>query len=216
MVKTVKKGGVDLDAQIAALEAALGTSDPSSDGPNAGDSDAPSSDDSDDVVASKGGLIISSLSKARIPPLAAHLLPASKCSGSITSMDATGKRPSARSLRRSRPSSTSRRSSTKCPFPAASARSRAPRSRTLENIRRRCSQCAAPCRRAVSWRILELGVVTRLWTDQSHCRLCRAQCTRPLELRVHLTSKKYLERLSELSAANEAEAPPPLKRSREA
>ncbi|KAJ1451962.1 hypothetical protein M885DRAFT_487214 [Pelagophyceae sp. CCMP2097] len=209
MVKTVKKGGIDLDAQIAALEAALGTSDPSSDGSDADDSDASSSDDSDDAVASKGGLIISSLSKARIPPLAAHLLPASKCKGSITSLDANGK--------------TVFRPAPKKKSPVVDLAQKlvdAALTSTKNKVPFSCRLCAFTGAALEDFekhkKTLLHGVATRLWTDQSYCRLCRAQCTSPLELRVHLTSKKHLERLSELAAANEAEAPPPLKQSRKA
>ncbi|KAH8094270.1 hypothetical protein JL720_4264 [Aureococcus anophagefferens] len=166
-----------------------------------------SDDESDDGSASSGDDdgavapavvaegVLASLRDERIAPLAPHLLP-----------QVSAKR--ARRRGTLGPGGTRGRVRAACPAVVDEARKLVAAAAASEKVKRpfACRLCAFAGDDLASFeahRDTELHkVATKVWQDASYCKLCRAQCTSPNELAVHLRSKKHLERSRRSTGAN--------------
>lgn len=135
-------------------------------------------DDESESEEDGEGLILSSLRKERIAPLPATMLPAAQCGKS------RGVKKNSELLEQARRlverASTSEK--TKTPFA--------------------CRLCAFVGNTLAAFEEHRQSplhaIATKLYKEASYCKLCRVQCTSPLELERHLASKKHKERLDYL------------------
>ena len=186
---------VDYDEQIAALEAELADLD--DDDESDSEANAPGadydSDGSDGIEDPRGdGLVLSSLCAERIPALQAHQLPAVRCA-----------KPGAAAARAGGANAGPRRIE---PAPELRARALAlveayAKSEKLK-VPFACRLCAfvgETVEALERHRRAPLHVLaTEVFKSSSFCKVCRAQCTSPVELTTHLTSKRHLERMASL------------------
>lgn len=170
-----------VDEEIARLEAELAQLE---------DKGEDEGEDEYNEEASSSGLILSSLQDQRIPPLPAHQLPAAQC------RDTSGgakKRKVKQSLETDDPALLDK---------ARALVEKAPKCEKLK-IPFACRLCAFRGQSLEEFdrhRHSRLHIfATKLYKESSYCKLCRVQCTSPLELETHVSSKKHAERLAQLN-----------------
>lgn len=167
-----------VDEEIARLEAEL----------------AQLEDEEDEGEVSSSGLILTSLQNQRIPPLPKHQLPASQC----REPSGAKKRKSKQSIEKDDPVLLEK---------ARALVQRAPKCEKLK-IPFACRLCAFRGQSLEEFehhRLSRLHIfATKLYKESSYCKLCRVQCTSPLELETHVSSKKHAERLAQLNEIGHA------------
>ena len=198
------------DDAIAALEHDLaGDDDDSGSSSSYDESDDGSASSSDDdgavapAVVAEG--VLASLRDERIAPLAPHLLP---------QVSAKRAAAAARAEHSKRPKRGPEAAfAAACPAVVDEARKLVAAAAASEKVKRpfACRLCAFAGDDLAAFeahRDTELHkIATKVWQDASYCKLCRAQCTSPNELAVHLRSKKHLERLAEVNAGANLHVP---------
>ena len=198
------------DDEIARLEAELAEDDESSDdgSSSGGDDDDEDEDDVAPAVVADG--VLASLREERIAPLPSHLLPQVSEKKRAAADRAAGGGAAAAKRPRHGPEAAF---AAAAPAVVAEARKLVAAAARSEKVKLpfACRLCAfkGPSLEAFdAHRETELHkVATKVWKDESYCKMCRSQCTSPNELEIHLKSKKHLERLAELRAGKNLHVP---------